>query len=222
MSFGGGGHGNLPDQPGWAFPSDPEDQAEQTFEFRRVPQDDGFGRVPQDDGFGRVPPHDGFGRVPPHDGFGRVPPHDGFGRVPPHDGFGRMAPDDYRALVGRTVPPRAQARVTRDMRPPGRRWGRIWLLAVAIAVPVAAGIVIGLLVAPGSTPAAHTGALEEHAPPAGRPTTGTIPTTHTSPTTNANPGPAVSADCPVGTSPTARAIANALARDPSRSRGRRC
>jgi hypothetical protein len=169
MSFGGGGHGNLPGQPGWPFPSDPEDEAEQTFEFRRLGPED----------------------------------------------YRRLAPDDYRAQAGRTGPAPVQARSTRDMRRrPAPRRGRIWLLALAIAVPVAAGIVIGLFVAPGSTPAGHTGTLEEHAPPSGRPATNTRPTTNTSPTTSAKPGPAVSADCPVGTSPTARGIANALARDP--------
>lgn len=167
MSFGGG-HGNLPNQPGWRYPSDPEDEAEQTFEFRRLGPDD----------------------------------------------YRRLAPDDYRAQAGRTGPRAVQARATREMRRgPATRWGRIWLLAAAIAVPVTAGIVIGLFVAHGSTPAPH-GTLEEHAPPAGRPTTSTVPATNTSPTTNANPGPAASADCPVGTSRPAVAIANALARDP--------
>lgn len=155
MSFGGGGHGDLPGQPDWPFP-DPEDVAEQTFEFRRV------------------------------------------------------TPDDYRAQVARTVPPRAEAGTTRNLRrSAARRRGRIWLLAAGITVPVAAaGIVIGLLVAPGSTPAAHTGRLEEHAPTPGS------PAASTGPTANPNPSPAMPADCPVGTSPTAMAVANALARDP--------
>jgi hypothetical protein len=170
MSFGGG-HGNLPSQPGWRSPSDPEDEAEQTFEFRRLGPDD----------------------------------------------YRRLAPDDYRAQAGRTGPRAVHARATREMRRgPGMRWGRIWLLATAIAVPVAAGVVIGLFVAHGSTATPRSGALEQHAPPGdgGRPTTSTIPTTNTSPATNANPAPAVSADCPVGTSRTAVAIANLLARDP--------
>jgi hypothetical protein len=168
MSFGGG-HGNLPNQPGWRPPSDPEDEAEQTFEFRRLAPDD----------------------------------------------YRRLAPGDYRAQAGRTGPRAVHARATREMRRgPGMRWGRIWLLVAAIAVPVTAGVVIGLFVAHGSTAAPRSGTLEQHAPPAGRPTTSTVPTTNTSPTTNANPGPAASANCPVGTSRTAVAVANLLARDP--------
>jgi hypothetical protein len=182
MAFGGG-RGNLPDQPGWRSPSDPEDEAEQTFEFRRLAPDDY-----------------------------RPPAPDDYRPATPGD-YRPPTSEDYRAQAGRTHPGAVQARATRAMRRrPAPRWGRIWLLALAIAVPVAAGVVIGLFVAHGSTPTPRTGTLEEHAPLARRPTNST--STSTNSTTNANPGPAASADCPVGTSRTAVAIADALARDP--------
>jgi hypothetical protein len=161
MSFGGG-HRNPPEPPGWWYsPDPPEDDAEQTFEFRW------------------------------------------------------RTPDDYRAQAGRTGPPPVQPGGPRHQgRTPTRRRGMIWLLAAGIMIPVAAGIVIGLLVARGPTPPAHTSTLEDHAlrshPPAHH--TGSI--TNTGPATNASTGPGKSARCPVGTLPTAVAIANALARDP--------
>lgn len=153
MSFGAG-YGNLPDQPGGRF--EPQDEAEQTFEFRR------------------------------------------------------LTPDGFGPQAGRTVAAQARAGVTHDMmRAPSTRRAWIWPLVAGITALAAVGAVVVLLRAPFSgTPghpreaAQHAAGSGHHAPAPARPAT------------NANPAPGGNADCPVGTSPFAATLANALARNP--------
>jgi Domain of unknown function (DUF1707) len=126
----------------------------------------------------------------------------------------RLTLDEFEARVGRAVAARTQgelAKLTRDIPAPpavpsgpvpsgvvpsGPRLNRIWLLIGVIAVIVVAGALIplaGLFSSGTARPASAAPAK---------------------PGKHAGPGPGGPAGCPVGTSPTALAIANALARDP--------
>jgi hypothetical protein len=107
-----------------------------------------------------------------------------------------------------TWPPPAPppAGVTRDLqRGRMRRRAWIWLVVAGVATVAAAGIVVGMLWAPGSGSARQDGSAARHTAALSR---------HTPTATTPNPVPAGLASCPVGTSPTAAAIANALARSP--------
>jgi hypothetical protein len=120
----------------------------------------------------------------------------------------RLTLDEFEARVGRAVAARTQgelAKLTRDIPatpampsgpvPSSPRVNRTWLLIGVIAVIVVVGAlipVVNLLSSGTARPASA----------AAKPATHTVP------------GPKGPAGCPVGTSPTALAIANALARDP--------
>jgi hypothetical protein len=197
MSFGAG-YGNRSGQPGGPFRREEEDAAEQTFEFQRLTGNE----------LGTWPPPAPPPPAPPPAGPPQAAPPQA---APPQAAWPPPA-SSSSAWPAAAPPPAARppADVTRDLqRGPARRRARIWLVAAGVAVAAAAGIVVGLLAAPGHGPAAqdgstarHTGALARHTPPASHPATAT------------NPVPAGLASCPVGTSRTAAALANALARDP--------
>jgi hypothetical protein len=122
----------------------------------------------------------------------------------------RMTLDEFEARVGRAVAARTQgelAQLTRDLpqpvtgqleAPPGRS-RLVWLLPVGIGAVVVIGLAFGLFQAfsSGTTPQVSIG-----------------PATPAQPPPNAAPTSSGPAGCPVGTSATALAIANALATDP--------
>ena len=173
MSFGAG-YGNRSGQAGGPFRPDEEDEAEQTFEFRRL--------TPNEPGTWPPP-----ARPPTAPSPATWPP---------------------------AAPPRVGVKRDLQRGPAGRRT-RIWLLAAGVAIVAAAGTVVGLLWAPGSRPARRDGSTARPAALAGQ--TASPPR----PAGNTNPAPGGLARCPVGTSPAALAIANALARSPVYSdRGR--
>jgi hypothetical protein len=123
----------------------------------------------------------------------------------------RMTLDEFEARVGRAVAARTQgelAQLTRDLpqpvtgqleAPSGRRSPLVWLLSIGIGVVVLIGLAVGLFQAfsSGTTPQAGTG-----------------PAVPANPPQNTAPKSSGPAGCPVGTSATALAIANALATDP--------
>jgi hypothetical protein len=212
MSFGAG-YGNRSGQTGGPFRREEEDAAEQTFEFQRLTGNE-LGTWPPPAPSPAVPPQ----ATPPPAAWPppasppaawptAAPPQ----AAPPEDAWPTAAPP--RAAWPTAAPPpavRPFADVTRDLqRGPARRRARTWLVAAGVAVVAAAGTVVGLLAAPGSGPAAQDGSTARltaapgrHTSPASRPASAT------------NPVPAGLASCPVGTSRTAAALANALARDP--------
>jgi uncharacterized protein DUF1707 len=127
----------------------------------------------------------------------------------------RLTLDEFESRVGRAVAARTQgelAKLTRDIPAPpagpvpggpvpdGPRFNRSWLLIGGIIAVVGIGLVVGLVQAFSSMAKQEQGGTSA-AGPAG---------------SASNPGPPSTgpAGCPVGTSPTALAIANALARDP--------
>jgi hypothetical protein len=131
----------------------------------------------------------------------------------------RLTLEEFESRVGRAMAARTQgelAELTRDLppvpgRPAGPRTGA-WLQAAGIAMVIVAGAVFGVHLASRSAPAPHAAPpSKDPAPPAPHASASARPA--------ANPGTgtagtAGSAGCPVGTSPTALLIANALASDP--------
>jgi Domain of unknown function (DUF1707) len=119
----------------------------------------------------------------------------------------RLTLDEFEARVGRAVAARTQgelAQLTRDLpqpvqgeleAPPGRS-RLVWLIPVGVGAVVLIGLVFGLFEAFSSGPA-----QQASSPPA-QPAQNNVPLSS---------GPA---GCPVGTSPAALAIANALVTDP--------
>lgn len=123
----------------------------------------------------------------------------------------RLTLDEFEARVGRAVAARSQgelAQLTRDLpqpvtgtleAPSSGRSRMIWLLPVGIGAVVLVGLAVGLFQAFSSG--------------AGQPAS-IAPAQPAQPAQNNVPALSGPAGCPVGTSPTALAIANALATDP--------
>ena len=122
----------------------------------------------------------------------------------------RLTLDEFEARVGRAVEARTQgelAHLTRDLpqpvtgqleAPPGRS-RLVWLLPVGIGAVVLVGLAVGLFQAfsSGSAPPVSVAPAKQAQPPQ-----------------NSVPSSSGPAGCPVGTSPVALAVANALATGP--------
>src|SRR5215813_9719665 len=143
MSFGAG-YGNRPGQAGGPFSPEEEDEAEQTFEFRRLTPNE----------LGTWPPP---GRPP-----AAAPPPGRPPAAPPPPGRPPAAPPPPGRPPAAPPPPaRPRVDVSRHL-PRGPASRRIWLLAAGVAIVAAAGTVVGLLWVPGFGPARRDGSTARH------------------------------------------------------------